>query len=54
VELTFGGSDGLYQNNILLQEKKKLRGFDKVASKANVFLTYIEVGIAGQHNPCRD
>jgi hypothetical protein len=34
--------------------EKKLKGFGEVASKADVFLTYAEVGIAGQHNPCRD
>jgi hypothetical protein len=41
------------KKNILLQEDE-LRGFDEVASNADVFLTYIKKGIAGQHNLYRD
>jgi hypothetical protein len=53
VEFTFGGSDGLYKKNILLQEDE-LRGFDEVARNADVFLTYTKEGLAGQHNPYCD
>jgi hypothetical protein len=53
VEFTFGGSDGLYKKNILLQEDE-LRGFDEVTRKADVSLTCIKKNIAEQHNPYRD